>query len=268
MAQASYYTFTGAFVTLGVALLAYLWYSIGQREGAGRYATFFTVNAAALLTASLGLRWLASGRAPYSNQFEFAVSFAWGTVAIYLYLERRFRLRSLGFVAVSLAFVLLGYASVLPARIDPLISALQNHAMLTTHVAMAVISYGAFACAFAAGLLYLVNRNGAVEFLPAPEVLDEIGLKAVMVGFPAQGLMLVLGAAWAHVAWGSYWSWDPKETAALFTWLIYGAYLHVRSRHQWRGRASAWILVAGFGAVVFTFSGNYFLGGLHTYSGL
>ena len=268
MAEASYYTFTGAFVTLGVALLAYLWYTVGQQEGAGRYGTFFTVNGAALLTASLCLRWLASGRAPYSNQFEFAVSFAWGTVATYLYLEQRFRLKSLGVVVIAVAFAMLGYASLLPNRIDPLISALQNNAMLTTHVAMAIVSYGAFACGFGAGVLYLVKRRADVAFLPPPEVLDEIGHKAVMVGFPAQGLMLVLGAVWANVAWGSYWSWDPKETAALFTWLIYGVYLHVRSRHQWRGNAPAWFLVAGFGAVLFTFYGNYFLGGLHTYSGL
>jgi ABC-type transport system involved in cytochrome c biogenesis permease subunit len=133
---------------------------------------------------------------------------------------------------------------------------------------MAIVSYGAFASAFGAGLLYIANQRGNIAFLPRPEVLDEIGHKAVMVGFPAQGLMLILGAIWANVAWGSYWSWDPKETAALFTWLIYGAYLHVRSRHQWRGIVSAWILIAGFGAVLFTFYGNHFLGGLHTYSGL
>ena len=138
---------------------------------------------------------------------------------------------------------MLGYASLLPNRIDPLISALQNSAMLTTHVAMAIVSYGAFASGFGAGLLYLVNRRGNISFLPAPEVLDEIGLKAVMVGFPAQALMLILGAVWANVAWGAYWSWDPKETAALFTWLIYGVYLHVRSRHQWRGNAPAWIQI-------------------------
>lgn len=268
MAKASYYAFTGSFILLGVALLAYLWYSIGQRRAAGVYGTFFTVNGAALLTTSLALRWVAAGRAPYSNQFEFALSFAWGTVATYLYLEHRYRLRSLGFVAVAVAFTMMGYASTLPSRIDPLISSLQNNAMLTTHVAMAIISYGAFACAFAAGLLYVVNRRAQFAFLPSLDVLDEIGHNAVMIGFPAQGLLLILGAVWANVAWGAYWSWDPKETAALFTWLIYGVYLHVRSRHQWRGVVPAYILILGFGAVLFTFYGNYFLGGLHTYSGL
>src|SRR3990170_193354 len=88
-------------------------------------AAFITYNSAALLTASLGARWVAAGHAPYSNQFEFATSFAWGTLATYIYLELKYRLKSLGTVAIAVAFALLVYASTLPARIDPLIAALQ-----------------------------------------------------------------------------------------------------------------------------------------------
>jgi cytochrome c-type biogenesis protein CcsB len=268
MANLSYFAFIASFITFGVALLAYLWFSVGQQKQAGRFATFFTYNGAALLTASLGARWVAAGHPPYSNQFEFATSFAWGTAATYLYLEHRYRLRSLGIVAIGVAFALLAYASALPARIDPLIAALQNRPLLTVHVAMAIISYGAFTCAFAAGLLYLINRHGQIAFLPHPEILDEIGYKSVIIGFPAQTMLLVLGAVWANIAWGAYWQWDPKETAALFTWLIYGVYLHARVQRGWHGVRTSWLLLAGFGAVLFTFFGNYFLGGLHTYSGL
>lgn len=268
MAKLSYYAFTAAFITLGVALLSYLWYTIGRQKQAGRFATLFTCNGALLLTASLGARWVAAGHPPYSNQFEFATSFAWGTVATYLYLETKYRLKSLGFVVLTVAFAMLAYASTLSARIDPLIAALQNNQLLTTHVAMAIISYGAFACAFSAGLLYLINRDDRFAFLPPREVLDEIGYKSVMIGFPAQALLLILGAVWANTAWGAYWSWDPKETAALFTWLIYGVYLHARAQRGWHGVRTSWLLIAGFGAVLFTFYGNYFLGGLHTYSGL
>jgi cytochrome c-type biogenesis protein CcsB len=268
MAVLSYYAFTASFITFGVALLAYLWYSLGQQKQAGRFATFFTYNGAALLTASLGARWIAAGHPPYSNQFEFATSFAWGTAATYLYFETRYRLRGLGMVAIGVAFALLLYASMLPARIDPLIAALQNRPLLTIHVAMAIISYGAFTCAFAAGLLFLINREGRFAFLPPPDILDEIGYKSVVIGFPAQTLLLILGAVWANVAWGAYWSWDPKETAALFTWLIYGVYLHARSQRGWHGTRTSLLLLGGFGAVLFTFFGNYFLGGLHTYSGL
>jgi cytochrome c-type biogenesis protein CcsB len=192
-------------------------------------------------------------------------------VAIYLYLERTYRLKSLGVVAVAVVFGMLGYASTLPARIDPLIAALQNNTLLTIHVAMAIISYGAFACGFAAGVLYLLNHGAhgnRIAWLPSGDVLDEIGYKSVIIGFPAQAMLLILGAYWAHTAWGRWWGWDPKETAALFTWLVYGVYLHARAQRGWHGTRTAWLLIAGFGAVLFTFHGNFFLGGLHSYAGV
>jgi cytochrome c-type biogenesis protein CcsB len=267
MAKFSYYSFTAAFIAVGVALLAYLWYTVGRHKQAGRVATVLTYNGAALLTVSLGTRWIAADHAPYANQFEFATSFAWGTLASYLYVENKYRLKTLGFVVIAIAFGMLAYATTLPARIDPLIAALQSP-ILTFHVGMAVLSYGAFATAGAAGLLYLINARDRFDFLPTQEVLDEIGYKAVTVGFPAQALLLILGALWANIAWGAYWSWDPKETAALLTWLVAAVYLHARAQRGWHGVRSAWMLVGLFGAVMFTFFGNYFLGGLHTYSGL
>ncbi len=110
--------------------------------------------------------------------------------------------------------------------------------------------------------------GGARWGLPKPQVLDEIGYHAVVVGFPFLTLTIILGAVWANVAWGSYWSWDPKETASLVTWLIYGAYLHARVMRGWRGSPAAWLLVLGFEATLFTYFGNYFFGGLHSYAGL
>ena len=104
--------------------------------------------------------------------------------------------------------------------------------------------------------------------LPKPLVLDDIGYRAVVVGFPFLTLTIILGAIWANTAWGTYWSWDPKETASLVTWFIYGAYLHARVMRGWRGNRAAWLLVLGFLATVFTYFGNLFFGGLHSYSGL
>jgi cytochrome c-type biogenesis protein CcsB len=104
--------------------------------------------------------------------------------------------------------------------------------------------------------------------LPKPQVLDEIGYRAVVVGYPFLTLTIILGAVWADTAWGTYWSWDPKETASLVTWLIYGTYLHARVVRGWRGDRAAWLLVLGFVATLFTYFGNLFFGGLHSYSGL
>ena len=99
-------------------------------------------------------------------------------------------------------------------------------------------------------------------------MLDDIGYRAVTFGFPLMALVLILGSMWAYRAWGAYWSWDPKETSALFTWLIYGVYLHTRTLRGWRGTRSAIILLIGFAAVVFTYYGNYFFGGMHAYGGV
>jgi cytochrome c-type biogenesis protein CcsB len=104
--------------------------------------------------------------------------------------------------------------------------------------------------------------------LPKPMVLDEIGYRAVVVGFPFLTLTIILGAVWAETAWGTYWQWDPKETASLVTWFIYGAYLHARVMRGWRGNRAAWLLVIGFLATLLTYFGNLIFGGLHSYSGL
>jgi cytochrome c-type biogenesis protein CcsB len=104
--------------------------------------------------------------------------------------------------------------------------------------------------------------------LPKPLVLDEIGYRAVVVGFPFLTLTIILGAVWAETAWGRYWGWDPKETASLVTWFIYGAYLHARVMRGWRGNKAAWLLVIGFLATLLTYFGNLIFSGLHAYGGL
>ena len=115
-------------------------------------------------------------------------------------------------------------------------------------------------------MLYLVQRRDSIRWLPRKSVLDEIGYKSVIVGFPMLALAIILGALWAEIAWGTYWSWDPKETASLVTWLIYGGYLHARVLRGWRGERSAMLLIIGFAATLFTYYGNLFFGGLHSYA--
>jgi cytochrome c-type biogenesis protein CcsB len=141
--------------------------------------------------------------------------------------------------------------------------------LLTIHVAMAMVSYGIFAISFAAAIGYLVQgREDRYSWLPSHKVLDEVAYRSVVIGFPIFATMIILGSYWASIAWGRYWGWDPKETSALVTWLIYAVYLHVRSQRGWAGRPAALILVIGFGAVLFTYFGNLFFAGLHSYSGL
>lgn len=287
MYDLSQYSYVAAFVALALAAVTYASYGVARRrfatagayeevvetaprgvavtESLGRWGTILTLNAFIFLTGALGFRWIAAGHGPFSNMYEFSLSFAWGTLAAHIYFEQRYGLRSLAILVLPVCLAMLSYAATVPSRIDPLVPALQNNLLLSIHVAVAIAAYGAFALSFAAAVLFLVNRRDRFTWLPNRALLDEVGYKAVMFAFPMMALVVILGALWAKVAWGQYWSWDPKETASLVTWLIYGGYLHARVVRGWKGERSAYLLVIGFAAVMFTYFGNYFFGGLHSY---
>ena len=291
MYKMSQYMYIAAFMTLAVAFLLYLWYTVASRKvriaqlapaggrmgqatssgslgEIGKYATIFSANTVAFLTLWLLFRTIATGHGPFANMYEFSVAFGWGIMACYVYFEWRYKVRSLGIFATLVAAGMLWYAYTVPSEVQPLVPALQNNLLLSIHVAVAIVAYGTFALAFGTALLFLVQTDDHIEWLPSQALLDEIGYKAVILGFPMMALVIILGALWADVAWGTYWSWDPKETASLVTWLIYGGYLHARTMRGWRGTRSAVLLLIGFAATLFTYFGNLFFGGLHSYAGL
>jgi ABC-type transport system involved in cytochrome c biogenesis permease subunit len=295
MEKMSYYSFVAAVIATGLAFLLYVGYALsglraarmqtagngwGPRTGTlglvveprtatfGRYGSILGWLAFGFLSAWLVFRTLATGHGPFANMYEFSVAFAWGILGAYYWFERSYHQRILGLVALPIALAMMIYAATIPSTIEPLVPALQNNLLLTVHVAVAIVAYGSFSIAFGAAILFLIQPAGGRWGLPKPAVLDEIGYKAVVVGFPFLAATLVLGAIWADVAWGSYWSWDPKETASLVTWLIYATYLHARVIRGWTGTRAAILLLIGFGATLFTYFGNYFFGGLHSYAGL
>jgi cytochrome c-type biogenesis protein CcsB len=291
MYNLSQYAYVASFVALALAAVLYASYGVARRrlvlagfdnveadaempvrsggsqlsESLGRWGSILLINAFVFLTGALGFRWIAAGHGPFSNMYEFSLAFVWGTLASHLYFEFRYGLRSLAILAIPVCLAMFAYAATLPSEIDPLVPALQNNLLLSVHVAVAIVAYGAFALSFAAAVLFLLNRRDRIAWLPKQAMLDEVGYKAVMFGFPLLALVVILGALWAKVAWGQYWSWDPKETASLVTWLIYGGYLHARVVRGWKGNRSAYLLIGGFAAVLFTYFGNYFFSGLHSY---
>jgi cytochrome c-type biogenesis protein CcsB len=135
-----------------------------------------------------------------------------------------------------------------------------------------MLAYSALSISFGAAILYLVQGGGherRFAHLPDADTLEDIGYWSVLVGFPLLTLGIALGAYWANSAWGRYWGWDPKETAALLTWLVYAGYLHARVLRGWEGKRSAFVLIGGFGAVLFTyFAVNFLISGLHSYAGV
>ena len=235
-------------------------------SGSGRW---ITILAFAVLAASLAGRAIIVGRGPWGNLYEFSLAFATSIVGGYLFLSRRYPIRSIGFIPIGVALGLALYAASLPSEIAPLVPALQNAPLLTIHVSMAMLSYGIFATSFAAGIGYLIQgRDDRFGWLPSHRVLDQVAHRAVIIGFPIFATMIILGSWWASIAWSRYWGWDPKETAALVTWLIYAIYLHARNQRSWAGRPAALLLVIGFLMVLVTYSGSLWFSGLHAYSGL
>jgi len=260
---------TGSFVTSQARAAASGTAVAASASPLTRGAAWLTWAAIGALGTSLLLRGIVVGRGPWGNMFEFTVAFSFSMLAGYSVLARRYGIRSIGFIPTGVALALLLYASSLPSEIEPLVPALQNAPLLTIHVGMAVISYGIFATSFAAGVAYLIQgQNDRFAWLPSHKVLDEVAYRAVIIGFPIFATMIILGSWWASIAWSRYWGWDPKETAALVTWLIYAVYLHARNQRSWAGRPAALLLVVGFVMVIVTYSGSLWFSGLHAYSGL
>ncbi|MEK7281107.1 MAG: c-type cytochrome biogenesis protein CcsB [Chloroflexota bacterium] len=283
MAKMESFMFMAALISLGIATVFYSWHFIrirklakvisggsaeAQVEGIwqpGKFATIMAINGLIFLTLSMLFRTIVTGHGPFTNMFEFSQAFTWGIVGSLLYFQHRYRFKAMGTIVVPVAFLMLLYAYTLPTRALPLVPALQQSLLLTIHVAVAIIAYGTSVAGFGAAGFFLLQRRRRIAWLPSPRVLDDLGYRSVIIGFPFMTLTIVLGALWANIAWGRYWGWDPKETASLVTWLIYGGYLHARMVAGWRGSRSAALLLLGFIAVLFTFFGNYFLGGLHSY---
>ena len=214
-------------------------------------------------TTYMVLRWIAAGRAPFSNMFESMVLFAWAIVVVYLALRIRREIPVLGAATALLAVLTLAYASSFETKIQPLMPALRSN-WLTVHVFTCFLGYGGFAIAALSSIGYLVTPGSRPQIEAA---FDTATAKTISFGFLFLTAGIMTGAVWANSAWGTYWSWDPKETWSLITWLIYAVYLHCRFMRGWRGKRAAWISVIGFASVIFTYYGvNFLLSGLHSYA--
>ncbi|MGH2456748.1 MAG: cytochrome c biogenesis protein CcsA, partial [Candidatus Limnocylindria bacterium] len=222
------------------------------------------------LLVALILRTLVTGHAPWSNLHETAVTFAMGVVAVHGVIARRLPIRGLGPGVALIAAALVILALMQPDEVRPLVPALQAPLLLTVHVGSAMLAYAIAAVAFAAAVAEIVQRHAAdrISALPTSAVARAAAHRAVLLGFPVLTAAIVLGAVWANLAWRSYWSNDPKELAAAATWLVYSGYLHAAGRRDRWGRLAPWLLVLGFGAVIFTYLGaGLVFVGEHSYAG-
>jgi len=263
--------FTVAMILYFAAMILYFVFIAMKKEKAGQLGGYALACAFALHTAALISRGIGAGRLPLTNQYEFATSFAWGIALVCLIFIYRYKFRALGTFACPVIFLIIGYAAMQNREVRELMPALRS-GWLGFHVSTAIISYGAFGVSFAVSLIFLLSEKMAGnEFwqrhIPDKQKLDLISYRAVSLGLLFLTFVIITGAIWAERAWGSYWSWDPKETWSLVTWLIYALYLHLRISRGWKGKSAAIFAVIGFICVIFTYIGvNTFLPGIHSYA--
>lgn len=266
------------FVYFGSAVF-YIIRMVTGREFLGALGSLSAAVGLIAQTLALILRWLESyklgiGHAPLSNLYESLIFFAWAIVLLYLIVEWRIKSRNIGAFVIPFAFLSMALASFSPnitSRIQPLVPALQSN-WLITHVITCFFGYAAFSIACGLGVMYLIkgfdkgDKPGPfLHLLPQRGVLEELIYQSVITGFIFLTLGIITGSVWAYSAWGSYWSWDPKETWSLITWLVYATMLHSRFVRGWRGKRMAIMSVIGFASVLFTYFGVNYLPGLHSY---
>lgn len=270
---------TISYMASTVIFLAYL---ASKNKTVGFAGTLAAIFGFVVQTTAIALRWkesydLGRGHAPLSNLFESVVFFSWTIILIFLILDFKYKYRAVGFFVVPFALLGMAWAQLgLDSGIEPLVPALQSNWLLY-HVITCFLGYAAFAVACGLSIMYLIRERqedssagspagGIISMFPSIKILDDLNYKAIMIGFPLLTLGIVTGAAWANYAWGTYWSWDPKETWSLIVWFVYAAFLHARITRGWVGRRAAILSVVGFAATIFCYLGvNLFLSGLHSY---
>ena len=237
------------------------------------------------LTVFLAVRWEGGGFAPLSNQYESLVSLTWSVLLFHFIMTATSAIDGFGFWTALLALLFLGIASLLDRSVRPLVPALQSNWILF-HVSTTLLAYAALGLSTLSSIIYLKRHRsvrrpdsgrtsdihvtlgtGPSMAGAAAEHVDAFTYRAMVLGFILLTIGVILGAVWANEAWGTYWSWDPKETWSLITWFVYAGALHLRRVRKWTGARFAWLCIAGFVCVLFTYFGvNYLLAGLHSYA--
>nr|QUE29862.1 CcsA [Erythrotrichia carnea] len=249
------------------------------------------------ITIILSYRWWDEGYFPLSNLYESLLFLSWGLTIVQLFLENRIKNQIVGAITTPVSMFIIAFASIsLPVDMQkaaPLVPALKSN-WLMMHVSIMIISYATLILGSLLSILFLIITRGqdvvlqgnsignnqksdTIKIINAKtnnlynqmnlvESIDNLSYRTIGLGFPLLTIGIIAGAVWANEAWGSYWSWDPKETWALITWLIFAAYLHTRINKSWQGKKPAILASVGFVVVWICYLGVNFLGkGLHSY---
>lgn len=256
-------------ITFGIYLFSFLIFlaqSFTKIRNLFRAADVILKVGFILHTLMIFLRWYEAKRPPFANMFEALVLFAWSIILVYIVFDFLYKAKFLAIPVNILILVIMFSLLTQESTIKPLMPALQSK-WISIHVVTYFIGYGALSIAFFTSLIYLVLLKKNPADSSSLLYLDRLTYQLIIFGFPFLTIGMTTGSTWANVAWGSYWSWDPKETCSLITWLVYVVYLHLRVLRGWKDKKAAYLSVIGFLATLFTFVGvNFILPGLHSYS--
>jgi cytochrome c-type biogenesis protein CcsB len=248
-----------------------------------RTAIALTFLGAATHLSGVIIRAIAVDRVPWGDMYEFVITLTCVAVLFFIAVMLRFRAWHLGLFVTGAVMVALGLAqTIIYTPAGPLVPALKSY-WLAIHVAAMTLSTGIFFVAAVLGVIYLFAErherqvaagrqsadHGIFRRLPGSEALDRLTYRTVVFGFPIWTFGIICGAIWADQAWGRYWGWDPVETWAFITWVMYAAFLHARATAGWRGRRAHYIQLLGFVSLTFNILVvQVFIAGLHSYAGV
>ncbi len=278
----------GAYVAGALALLVYFF---SRSEWLRHLAIPLAIAGCVAQFGQLLARYEITHIWPLLNLYGSLSLFAAVAVLIFIIFAFRYDLWFAGGFVLGLAALFLAYAITWNEGTMPAVPSLQSY-WAKIHVPLVVSSYAAFMVSFVISVLFLVkyyferslagqsvmpasgaaaaaSGNSGAQWLntmPSLAQLDVLIYRIVAVGLPLLTLGIITGAMWAHESWGHYWQWDPKETAALFSWIVYAIYMHLHTRNAWRGMRTAWVSVIGFLSIMFCYFGvNLWISGLHSY---
>nr|YP_009244100.1 cytochrome c biogenesis protein [Gelidium elegans]AMK96342.1 cytochrome c biogenesis protein [Gelidium elegans] len=292
-----------SFGLLMIALISY-WFNIvfPQSQSIGNLARLITIITNIAIGIALLIRWSTHGYFPLSNLYESLLFLSWGTTIVHLILEKQNNSKLIGAISTPISLFTIAFATIsLPIdmkKASPLVPALRSN-WLMMHVSIMMISYATLIIGSLLSILFLIVSRGKnvnlkgksynynslnnaelkynipnlyIIYTDQPkninllERIDNLSYRTIGLGFPLLTIGIIAGAIWANEAWGSYWSWDPKETWALITWLIFASYLHTRLTKSWQGKKPAILASIGFLVIWICYLGVNFLGkGLHSY---
>ncbi len=236
---------------------------IFKKENWIKTGVVFSYLAFVPLTGVIILRWIQTGHFPYWGVYEVFSSYAWGALFFFVAVQAfKPNLRVTGAVVLPAVMLMLGVAVMNSTEMKEIPRTFFTY-WLGIHILFAKLSYGSVLISAGLAMMYLIkhrqeergNVNPLLDKLPPVDKLDFWSYQFAAFAFVMLGIMIASGAVWAYKAWGRYWGWDPIETWALISWLVYGLYLHLRITMGWKGKRACWLAIFAVILVLFSFFG-------------